>query len=93
MEAMAAGLPVVTTAVSGIASLITDGDNGLLVAEGSSDGIAVALGRLIADAPLRQRLIRNGYATARAHTLEQQADSLMQIVSREYGVALRHHAA
>lgn len=89
MEAMAAGLPVVTTDVSGIASLITDGDNGLLVAEGSAHGVADALQRLIADAPLRQRLIRNGYATARAHTLEQQAESLMQVVSREAGVTLR----
>jgi glycosyltransferase involved in cell wall biosynthesis len=89
MEAMAAGLPVVTTDVSGIASLITDGENGLLVAEGSTDGLAAALGKLIGDSALRQRLIRNGYATARAHTLEQQADSLMQVVARECGVRLR----
>ena len=90
MEAMAAGLPIVTTDVSGIASLITDGDNGLLVPEGSTDGVADALRKLIDDPELRQRLIKNGYATARAHTLEQQADSLMQIVARECGVALRH---
>ena len=93
MEAMAAGLPIVTTDVSGIASLISDGDNGLLVAEGSTEAVAAALARLITDPALRQQLIKNGYATARAHTLEQQADSLMQIVSRECGLRLRHHAA
>lgn len=88
MEAMAAGLPIVTTDVSGIASLIADGDNGLLVPDGSTDGVADALRKLITDAPLRQRLIKNGYATARAHTLEQQADSLMQVVARECGVPI-----
>jgi glycosyltransferase involved in cell wall biosynthesis len=83
----------VTTDVSGITSLIADGDNGLLVPEGSTDDVAAALRKLITDAPLRQRLIKNGYATARAHTLEQQADSLMQVVARECGVRLRRPSA
>jgi glycosyltransferase involved in cell wall biosynthesis len=89
MEAMAGGLPIVTTDVSGISSLITHGENGLLVPEGSTSAVAAALKTLIADAALRQRLIRNGYATARAHTLEQQANALMQVVARECGVSIR----
>jgi phosphatidyl-myo-inositol dimannoside synthase len=89
MEAMAGGLPIVTTDVSGIASLITHGENGLLVPEGSTTAVAGALKTLIADAGLRQRLIKNGYATARAHTLEQQASALMQVVARECGVSIR----
>ena len=40
LEAMANGLPVITTGVSGISSLITDGSNGLVVAESSADAIA-----------------------------------------------------
>jgi glycosyltransferase involved in cell wall biosynthesis len=90
MEAMSSGLPVVTTDVSGIASLITNGDNGLLVPEGSTSGMAGALQSLIATPALRQRLIQGGYATARSHTLEHQAASMMQIVARECGVPLRH---
>ena len=35
LEAMAAGLPIVTTRVSGIASLITHEENGLLVDDAS----------------------------------------------------------
>lgn len=89
MEAMAAGLPIVTTDVSGIASLITDGENGLLVPEGATGALAEALRQLIVTPALRQRLIQHGYATARAHTLERQAEALMQTVARECGVTIR----
>ena len=89
MEAMAAGLPIVTTDVSGIASLITNGDNGLLVPDGSTQGMIDALRSLITSPALRQRLIQHGYATARAHTLERQAASLMQTVAAECGLAIR----
>jgi len=34
-------------------------------------------------------LIQGGYATARAHTLERQAASLMQTVATECGVPIR----
>lgn len=88
MEAMAGGLPIVTTDVSGISSLIENGENGLLVPEGSTDGVVDALRSLITTPPLRQRLIQGGYATARAHTLERQAASLMQIVAKECGVPI-----
>src|SRR6185503_5055520 len=54
MEAMAGGVPIVTTDVSGISSLITHGENGLLVPEGSTTAVAEALKTLIADAGLRQ---------------------------------------
>lgn len=93
MEAMAGGLPIVTTDVSGISSLIENGENGLLVPEGSSPAMVDALRSLITTPSLRQRLIAGGYATARAHTLERQAASLMQTVSREYGLTLRQTGA
>jgi glycosyltransferase involved in cell wall biosynthesis len=92
MEAMAGGVPIVTTDVSGISSLVADGENGLLVPEGSASAVVDALRSLIANPPLRQRLIQGGYTTARAHTLERQAASLMQIVAKECGVPIRDAA-
>jgi glycosyltransferase involved in cell wall biosynthesis len=65
--------------------LITDGENGLLVDEASSDQLLAAVRRLIAAPLLRQRLIQGGYATARAHTLERQAAAIMAAVNREFG--------
>jgi glycosyltransferase involved in cell wall biosynthesis len=55
MEAMAAGLPVVSTRVSGIPELIGEGE-GLLVAERDPAALADALARLLGDAALRERL-------------------------------------
>jgi glycosyltransferase involved in cell wall biosynthesis len=83
MEAMAAGLPVVTTNVSGIASLVQDGVNGVLVAENRAEHIADVIHELLDDGPRRRQLIAGGYGTVRAHTLERQAADMMRTVSRE----------
>ena len=80
MEAMAGGMPVVTTGVSGISSLITSGVNGLLV-ETTADAVAEGVEEVIRDGALRRRLIAGGYATARSFTLEAQAQAMMQVVS------------
>jgi glycosyltransferase involved in cell wall biosynthesis len=85
LEAMAAGLPVVTTRVSGIGSLIQDGENGLLVDSPTTESFLAAVQRVIASPELRQRLIQGGYATARAHTLDRQAAEMMAHVDREFG--------
>lgn len=58
MEAMAMGLPVVSTPLSGIPELIEDGISGVLVPEKDEAALADALQRLLADAPLRAALGR-----------------------------------
>jgi glycosyltransferase involved in cell wall biosynthesis len=55
IEAMAAGLPVVATAVGGIPELIVDGETGFLVPARDAGALADALGRLVADPALRRR--------------------------------------
>ena len=92
LESMTAGMPVVTTRVSGIPSLITNEVNGLLIDEASPDAVAVAVARVITDGPLRRRLIANGYETARGRTLEAQAAPKMAVVARDLHVALRRPA-
>lgn len=56
VEASSQRLPCVTTAVSGIPELITDGDNGLLVEPDDPRALAEALSRAITDPGLRDRL-------------------------------------
>jgi glycosyltransferase involved in cell wall biosynthesis len=56
VEAMAAGTPVVASAVSGIPELVEDGVNGVLVEPERPAELADALQRLHGDAALRERL-------------------------------------
>jgi len=63
VEAMACGLPVVTTPVSGIPELVRGGDNGLLVPPDDPEALADALLRLRADPDLAHRLGRAGRDT------------------------------
>lgn len=56
MEAMATGMPVVSTRHSGIPELVTDGESGLLAEERDVEALAAALVRLYGDADLRVSL-------------------------------------
>ena len=58
MEAMASGLPVITTRHTGIPELVAGGESGLLAGEGDVHGVANAIGALIDDPDLASRLGR-----------------------------------
>jgi glycosyltransferase involved in cell wall biosynthesis len=66
LEAMAAGLPVVASAVGGVPELVIDGETGTLVAPGDPDALARALGALVADPAARARLGAAARARAEA---------------------------
>ncbi|MGA1870014.1 MAG: glycosyltransferase family 4 protein [bacterium] len=55
MEALAMGIPSISTKISGIPELIRDGENGLLVDPQSPEMLAEAIEMLIHDTALRQR--------------------------------------
>jgi glycosyltransferase involved in cell wall biosynthesis len=63
VEAMAAELPVVSTAVSGIPELVDDGRNGLLVPPDDPAALADAMLRLADDPDERHRFAAAGAAT------------------------------
>jgi glycosyltransferase involved in cell wall biosynthesis len=63
VEAMAAGTPVVATAVSGIPELVEDGVNGLLVEPDDPEALADALLRLHHDPDLQARIRTAAHTT------------------------------
>ena len=56
LEAMACGTPVIATSVGGVADVIENGINGLLVPPRAPNELATAIERLTSDAGLRERL-------------------------------------
>lgn len=66
-EAMAAGKPVVSTRVGGVADVVDDPATGFLVDPGDLDGLAEAVARLLDDADLRAAMGAAGRRRARTH--------------------------
>lgn len=67
LEAMARGLPVVSTTAGAIPEVVCDKQTGLLVAPGDVQALAAALRQLLKDADLRQSLGQAAYAAAMQH--------------------------
>ncbi|WP_132255083.1 glycosyltransferase family 4 protein [Methylobacterium segetis] len=65
LEAMAAGLAVVSTHSVGVSDCLRDGENGLLTQPGDVPALTDALARVIADADLRRRIARAGLEECR----------------------------
>lgn len=84
LEAMAAGCPVVATAVGGVPGLIQDGVNGILVPPADADALASAIGALLRDPLRRASLAAEGRATFEAgYTAERMARSYEALYLRQ----------
>lgn len=66
-EAMAAGRPVVASAVGGLLDLVVDDETGLLVPPRNVEALRTALERLLGDADLRRRMGEAGRERIREH--------------------------
>jgi len=79
-EAGAAGLPLISTDVAAISSIVRDGETGLLIAPGDLIGLTNALRSLLTDAELRTRLGSNARAmVVRDHDAAQNVEALVEL--------------
>lgn len=86
LEAMAAGVPCVATAVGGVPETVTDGVEGLLVPASDPQALASACGRLLSDDALRDRMGEASMAKARQHGIEPAVRQIEEVYRRTLSV-------
>jgi glycosyltransferase involved in cell wall biosynthesis len=89
IEAMAAGVPVVSTDPGGIREVITDGESGLLTKPGDDAGLATGLSRLT-DKPLAKRLCETAFEVARDRFSLKQMQAQYSNIYEELGAPASH---
>jgi glycosyltransferase involved in cell wall biosynthesis len=85
IEAMAAGLPVVTTRIGGIPEIVVEGDNGFLIEPGDGALLTQRILALIGDRPLRVRMGAAGKGRVEKYfDAEKNASYLASLYARIY---------
>ena len=82
LEALAAGTPIAATAVRGVRELLSDGENALLAPPGDAAALGVALGRLLTDTALADKLAAEGRALSTAYTEEAMVERYLELYER-----------
>jgi len=77
LEALASGLPVIATAVGGIADAVGNPPAGTLVESGDVAGLSQAIAKIATDARLRTELATRARERARAFSLEAMVDAYL----------------
>jgi glycosyltransferase involved in cell wall biosynthesis len=80
LEAMATGMPVVTTNTSGMADVVEDGVDGLLVPGADAESLRAAIERLCGCVKLRKELGRAGREKMRRYTWTRVTKELERIL-------------
>jgi len=88
LEALASGLPVISTAIGGVEEIVDDGRAGLLVPEGAAPPLAESVESLWRDDSLRNKLAAVGRARALSHfDLEANVARLRGFFSSAIGIS------
>lgn len=83
LEAMAAGVPIIGTAVGGIPDFLKHGETGLVVKVDDPKDLTQKIKQILADGGLRQRLANNGARLVRErYTWESVAHKMRQLFSQ-----------
>ena len=80
VEALAVGTPVIATRTGGVAEVVRDGENGLVVEPGDVDALAAAISRFFADEELASRLRANAAGSVAEYAPEHAYGRLEEIL-------------
>ena len=80
MQALAIGLPVVSTTTGSIPDVVADGESGFLIPPRDVDALADRIGRLVTEPALRTAMGRRGRETVeRSYSIDRMVDRLEQV--------------
>ena len=82
LEAMAAWVPVVATAVGGIPEIVSDGESALLIQPGDRGAMSRAIAKVLADESVAQGLAAAYQRILERHTPESRTRRLLEIYGR-----------
>lgn len=79
LEALASGVPVITTRMNGVSEILHEGESALLARPGDVDSLTECLAKLLEDESLRSRLAGNGREAVRALSWEKMTRETRQV--------------
>ena len=82
LDAMAAGVPVATTAVGGVMEIARHGDSAMVVPARDPDALAGAIVRLLEQPDLAQRLVEGGRRVAERHGIDRMVEGTAAVYER-----------
>jgi phosphatidyl-myo-inositol alpha-mannosyltransferase len=82
LEAMAAGAPIVASAIEGYENVARPGQDALLVPPGDVEALRDALRRLLDEPALRARLVASGHARAEQFSMRRLAQRYLELYAR-----------
>jgi len=88
LEAMAAGLPIITTNVQGLKDLVENGENGIVVSPRDVQGFADAINELSSSVELREEYGRNNRIKAENYSLDNSISQMKAIIKKVNGERL-----
>ncbi|MDQ3699718.1 MAG: glycosyltransferase family 4 protein, partial [Chloroflexota bacterium] len=93
LEAMAAGKPVIASALDGYRTVVRHEQDGLLVPPADDTALAVGLCRLLSDTPLRRRLAEGGHAKVQAYSWDKVARQILEVYRETIAESRRRRLA
>ncbi|MBB5441234.1 glycosyltransferase involved in cell wall biosynthesis [Pedobacter sp. AK017] len=88
LEAMATGIPIITTKISAISELITHNVTGILIAQKNANGIVSAVEQLVDDQTYALSLVKNGLEKIKAFDSQQSTIQLKQLFKHHYATKI-----
>ena len=83
LEAAGCGLPIVATNVGGMADILTDEENALVVDPGDTEGIGKAIARVLRDERLANKISRGALELANKLNYQQEKEAWLNVYHRD----------